>query len=75
MKYKDYILERKRYWNEIGVLKESTTSLDMDLFLQFVKKESRILDYGCGYGRTLSELLNNGYVNLYGVDISVSMIN
>ena len=47
----------------------------MDLFLQFVKKESRILDYGCGYGRTLSELLNNGYVNLYGVDISVSMIN
>ena len=42
----DYILERKRYWNEIGVLKAIHQSLDMDLFLQFVKN---YLDYGCGY--------------------------
>ncbi|WP_456363555.1 class I SAM-dependent methyltransferase [Priestia aryabhattai] len=32
------------------------------------------MDYGCGYGRTLSELKKQGYHNLYGVDFSKEMI-
>lgn len=36
--------------------------------------ESRILDYGCGYGRTVNELLNHGYTNVVGMDSSSLMI-
>jgi ubiquinone/menaquinone biosynthesis C-methylase UbiE len=34
-----------------------------------------ILDVGCGYGRTLSELHDSDFVNLYGVDYSQGMID
>ena len=36
--------------------------------------ESRILDFGCGYGRCLGELFNAGYRNLIGVDFSPAML-
>ena len=34
----------------------------------------KILDVGCGYGRTLNELHNNGFTDLIGVDFSEKMI-
>jgi 2-polyprenyl-3-methyl-5-hydroxy-6-metoxy-1,4-benzoquinol methylase len=37
-------------------------------------KSIAILDIGCGYGRTLCALTNNGYTNLTGVDISPEQI-
>lgn len=43
-------------------------------FAKFVKKDSHILDVGCGYGRTLNELYCNGYRNLTGLDFSAAMI-
>lgn len=33
-----------------------------------------MLDYGCGYGRTLRELARAGFVNLVGVDFSEAML-
>jgi ubiquinone/menaquinone biosynthesis C-methylase UbiE len=36
---------------------------------------SRILDVGCGYGRTLDELYNHDFENLTGIDYSQGMIN
>ncbi|MEW6006220.1 MAG: class I SAM-dependent methyltransferase [Stygiobacter sp.] len=38
-------------------------------------KESKILDLGCGYGRTLLALKMNGYENIFGVDISEKQIS
>ena len=35
---------------------------------------ARILDFGCGYGRTCSELIDAGYRNVIGIDISGGMI-
>ena len=66
---------RAKYWEEVAYLKESTTPLDIELFSQFTSKYDRILDYGCGYGRTLHELSEHGYSNLYGIDNSNNMIN
>ncbi|MBI5680426.1 MAG: class I SAM-dependent methyltransferase [Methanobacterium sp.] len=39
------------------------------------RRFSRILDVGCGYGRTLNELYNHGFKNLTGIDYSQGMIN
>lgn len=39
-----------------------------------VDKNSKILDVGCGYGRTLEYLSKNGYTNLYGIDVSPRFI-
>lgn len=41
---------------------------------QWLLSESRILDFGCGYGRCLGELFNSGYRNLIGFDFSPAMI-
>ncbi len=43
-------------------------------FLKYVKRDSCILDVGCGYGRTLDELYQNGCRNLIGIDFSSGMI-
>jgi 2-polyprenyl-3-methyl-5-hydroxy-6-metoxy-1,4-benzoquinol methylase len=34
----------------------------------------KILDIGCGYGTTLKALINNGYQNVFGIDISEEQI-
>jgi ubiquinone/menaquinone biosynthesis C-methylase UbiE len=46
----------------------------MDIFKKYVNKNGNILDIGCGYGRTLNELYNNGYKNSVGIDFSEKMI-
>jgi len=42
--------------------------------LDGVGSSAAILDYGCGYGRTLEELEQQGFDNLSGVDTSPGMI-
>jgi ubiquinone/menaquinone biosynthesis C-methylase UbiE len=37
--------------------------------------QAGMLDYGCGYGRTLAELSEAGYQNLVGVDFSEAMLD
>ena len=41
---------------------------------QWLTRDSRILDFGCGYGRCLGELFNAGYRDLIGFDFSPAMI-
>lgn len=33
----------------------------MDIFNKYVSKDKQILDIGCGYGRILKELYDNGH--------------
>lgn len=67
-------MEPNEYWNSVSEKKEFTTPFQAEAFLKYVKKESRILDVGCGYGRTLDELYQKGYRNLTGIDFSGGMI-
>lgn len=67
-------MEQKQYWNSVSEKKEFTTPFHSEVFSKFVKKDSHILDIGCGYGRTLDELYHNGYRDLIGIDFSNSMI-
>jgi len=46
----------------------------MDIFKEHVSIDARILDLGCGYGRTLAELADAGYTDLVGIDFSETLI-
>ena len=46
----------------------------MDIFKEHVPTDAHVLDFGCGYGRTLAELSTAGYDNLSGIDFSESLV-
>ena len=67
-------MEQKEYWNKVSKTKQFSTPFQIEEFSKYVEKSDIILDVGCGYGRTLSELYSNGYKNLIGIDFSKGMI-
>lgn len=67
----DYQLE---YWNTEGTRKVFGHPLNLERVNQWLSYESRILDFGCGYGRSLGELFEAGYRDLIGFDFSPAMI-
>jgi SAM-dependent methyltransferase len=66
-------LEARRYWDGKATQAAFTHPLRLD-WLAEIPKRARLLDYGCGYGRTLSELHEAGWRNSVGVDLSPAMI-
>ncbi|MDU9693994.1 class I SAM-dependent methyltransferase [Priestia aryabhattai] len=68
------MIKQRKYWDEVANNKNFTTPFRHDLFSKYVNQNAVILDYGCGYGRSLVELKNMGYKNLHGVDFSKEMI-
>ncbi|WEA46136.1 class I SAM-dependent methyltransferase [Priestia aryabhattai] len=68
------MIKQDEYWNEVANKKEFTTPFQPELFLKYVNYNAAILDYGCGYGRTLLELRSYDYNHLHGVDFSEEMI-
>jgi len=62
------------YWNTIGVKKEFEDPIYLDKLSPFLTKHSRILEYGCGYGRLLNYFQSEGYKNLVGYDYASGMI-
>ena len=71
----DIIMKQERYWNKVAGEKEFTTPFQINAFEKYVSRKSKILDVGCGYGRTLNELHKWSFKNLFGVDFSQGMIN
>ncbi|MCL1947010.1 MAG: class I SAM-dependent methyltransferase [Chitinivibrionia bacterium] len=67
-------MEQKLYWENVACEKEFTTPFQMEIFKKYVNKNAKILDFGCGYGRTLNELYDNGYKNCFGIDFSEKML-
>ena len=62
------------YWDQIAADRVFSHPLNLDLFRRLVGLKERIVDWGCGYGRTLAELHSAGYGNLLGLDASARMI-
>lgn len=65
---------QKEYWDSVSEKKQFTTPFQPDEFCKYLDKDSRILDVGCGYGRTLDELYRAGYRSLTGIDFAEGMI-
>ncbi len=62
------------YWDKASLEKSFTHTLDFEKFQPYVSHKSRILDYGCGYGRICNELQIYGYEDVLGIDSSEKMI-
>lgn len=63
------------YWNRVANEKRFSHPLRVGWLESYLKDPlAGILDYGCGYGRTLAELSAAGYNNLYGIDFSQAML-
>jgi len=67
-------LSQKDYWDKVAAEKNFTLRPDFQLLETSVDKEAFIVDYGCGYGRTLEELYQSGYRNMLGLDFSGEMV-
>ena len=63
-----------QYWDSVAEEKTFTHALKTNAFSRHVHRQARILDYGCGYGRTCDELVRLGYADVTGVDPSARMI-
>lgn len=62
------------YWDAAAATKTFTHPLHLP-WLDGISRQAAMLDYGCGYGRTMEELEQHGFADLTGVDISPAMIN
>lgn len=63
-------MEQHDYWNRVAEAKTFTHELGGD-WLSLIAEDARVLDFGCGYGRTLAAL---GRHNSVGYDFSERMI-
>ena len=62
------------YWDGVAHRKRFSHPLNFAWLEKYVNQQARVLDYGCGYGRTLGELSPAGFTNLVGVDFSHQML-
>jgi SAM-dependent methyltransferase len=62
------------YWDRVAHEKRFSHPLRLDWLAKYSNQQARILDYGCGYGRTLADLSQAGFTNLVGVDFSERML-
>lgn len=61
------------FWDRAADAAEFTLPIDAAR-LAPLSRDAAILDFGCGYGRSLAELAERGYTRLCGVDASPRMI-
>ncbi len=69
------ISEQKIYWDKVAGQKKFTLQADFHLVKSCLRKNDLIVDYGCGYGRSLAAFYQKGYCNSLGLDFSEAMIN
>ena len=63
------------YWDRVAPQKRFSHPLRSDWLSQYLENDrARVLDYGCGYGRTLTDLSQAGFQNIIGVDFSEGML-
>lgn len=63
------------YWNSVASEKTFSHPMRLDWLTRAPGgRGAAVLDYGCGYGRTLRELSEAGFARLVGVDFSLAML-
>ena len=63
-----------KYWNQVASRKTFGHPIDWDKLREFIPKNAKVLDYGCGHGRICWEFWSKGFQDVIGVDSSIKMI-
>jgi len=63
-----------QYWDAVAYQKRFGHPLLTGELEKHVGLRGRILDYGCGYGRSIRQLHGAGFAHLFGIDSSSGMI-
>lgn len=66
--------EQIEYWNRVAGEKSFSHPLRSEWLTNNLNTDARILDCGCGYGRTLLQLSQAGFSNCLGTDYSAGML-
>lgn len=61
-------------WDDIADTVTFSVPLDIDFIAERITPQSRILDLGCGYGRTMASLRARGFSHLVGYDASPQLV-
>jgi len=64
-----------QYWSEIGSTKNYEDPFFVEQFTKYLTPNPFIVEYGCGYGRILQILKEQGFNRLKGYDIAPGMID
>lgn len=62
------------YWDRVSGEKTFTHPLDTEWLESLLDRQSAVLDFGCGYGRIVKQLIEAGYANTSGYDTSRALI-
>jgi SAM-dependent methyltransferase len=62
------------YWNHLGPTKLFSHPINLSRLAKLLDPKSRILDFGCGYGRIMGVLHEQGYCHVIGVDPARTMV-
>lgn len=62
-------------WNKVAPHIDFNLEIDIKRLQNYITFNSKILDFGCGYGRNSNLLASVGFTDLMGVDSSIEMIN
>jgi SAM-dependent methyltransferase len=63
-----------KYWNQVAAQKTFNHPIDWDKLKEFIPKNAKVLEYGCGHGRACWEFWSKGFQDVIGVDSSIKMI-
>ncbi|MDQ7730751.1 class I SAM-dependent methyltransferase [Halomonas sp. SpR8] len=61
-------------WDKVATKVNFNLEIDSTRLLEMTDRKSKVLDFGCGYGRISNELTELGYTEVTGVDPSREMI-
>ncbi|MDP1836518.1 MAG: class I SAM-dependent methyltransferase [Chlamydiales bacterium] len=67
-------LTSQQYWNEVGSKKVFEDPLYFDKLSPFLTPASTLIEYGCGYGRLMQLVKEQGYQDVTGFDFAQNMI-
>lgn len=62
-------------WDSVAARVNFNLKISTDDFIVSVPFESKILDFGCGYGRITKQILDLGYREVIGIDSSKEMVS
>ena len=66
--------DQSDYWDKVASQKTFNHALNLAWLQAVLEKDNPILDYGCGHGRVVRQLVDAGYEAVVGMDSAAEMI-